>query len=385
MSLSAKQLVDQLRRQHGNGIGVCEHTDDLGDKDIFIAWENAASYILPALEKGALAIVCQLDTPGIDEFRQNDNVIEVENLRHFAFSLVREVYGPNLSQVQLIGVTGTNGKTSTAYFTCQLLELLGVPAGYIGTLGFGVVSAVLGNSRNTTPDFVTLYRYISALYDYGCSHVVMEVSSHALALNRIQGLDFSAGVFTNLSRDHLDFHGSMEAYEDAKLSFFKDYDISNWIINTDYPAGKRLAESKLAKKAGNLIVYGREIADVDNYFQYGFIKEEGQPSSLLDICYAKDHQLMKADLAGGFNLENLVAAVLVCHVLGFRLEEIAGITAMIKPVPGRMECIEDAKGVKICVDYAHTPAGVEAVMEDRLLCHESQRGKLMWLPVILIE
>ena len=252
MSLTPEQLLDKLRRQHGNKIGVCEHTDDLGDNDIFVAWDKAASHISLALEKGALAAVCQQDTIGIDDFRQNENVIEVADLRQFALSLVQEVYGTDISNVRLVGITGTNGKTSTAYFTCQLLELLGESAGYIGTLGFGVVSVGLASSRNTTPDFVTLYRYISDLCRLGCSYVVMEVSSHALALKRIQGLEFNVGVFTNLSRDHLDFHGSMEAYEDAKLSFFSNYDISNWIINTDYQAGISLVESELAEKANNL-------------------------------------------------------------------------------------------------------------------------------------
>ena len=184
MSLTPAQLHDQLRHQYGDRIGVCEHTDDLSMNDVYIASDKAASFIPLALEKGALAIVCQQGASGIDQYLHEQKVIEVSDVREFAFTLAQEVYGDDIGQVELIGITGTNGKTSSAYFTCQLLELLGEQAGYIGTLGFGVVSSGLDACRNTTPDFVTLYRYISHLYRRGCRRVVMEVSSHALALNR---------------------------------------------------------------------------------------------------------------------------------------------------------------------------------------------------------
>ena len=168
----------------------------------------------------------------------------------------------------------------------------------------------------------------------------------------------------------------MDAYEDAKLSLFSDYAIDNWVINTDYAAGRKLVEYRQADNTVNLITYGQDRTDRDNYFRYEFMEANEQHHSLLALVTGKDRHLIEVAVSGRFNLENLVTAILVCHVSGYSLSQIARLAVSVKSVPGRMECIEDSRGVKICVDYAHTPAGIEAVMDDRLLDHDSERGKL---------
>jgi UDP-N-acetylmuramoyl-L-alanyl-D-glutamate--2,6-diaminopimelate ligase len=372
MSITPLEFLARIKDEHGDDIGVCEHTDDLGEKDIFIASDKASAYIPAALDKGAIAVVC---ASGSVDSSHTGKVVEVDDVRQFAYSLVQAVYGNDIAQVDLVGITGTNGKTSTAHFACQLFGLLGESAGYIGTLGYGVVSEGLVAGRNTTPDVVTLYRYISLLYRRGCRHVVMEVSSHALALNRIEGLDFSIGMFTNLSRDHLDFHGSMEAYEKTKLSFFEDYRVAHWIINADYPAGGKLIERKMAQHDDRFTSYGMHEAKHGQHFSCRFMEDAAHASSMIELTKAGHSELIKAGVSGQFNLENMVAAILVCHVSGYQLTDVAIAAASVKAVPGRMECVVDRKGVKVCVDYAHTPAGIDAVMGDHML-HAGERGKV---------
>ena len=375
MSIAPLEFLARLKEDYGDGVGVCEHTDDLGEKDIFIASEKSSAYISLALDRGAIAVVCAQGASGTEDFGHPEKVVEVEDVRQFAFTLVQAVYGNDIAQVDLVGITGTNGKTSTAHFACQLFGLLGESAGYIGTLGYGILSDGLVASRNTTPDVVTLYRYISSLYRRGCHHVVMEVSSHAIALNRIEGLDFSVGMFTNLSRDHLDFHGSMDAYEETKISFFEDYKVAHWIINADYPAGQRLIERKIARHDDVFTSYGMKEEKQDQHFAYRFMEDAAHASSMVEIKTASHGELIKTGVSGQFNLENMVAAVLVCHVSGYPLIDVVKAAASVKAVPGRMECVLDQKGVKVCVDYAHTPAGIDAVMSDHML-HAGERGKV---------
>ena len=371
MKVTPEQLVTMFHDgEHGAGLGVCEHTDDITSGDVFIAHDEQGSHIRNAIHKGAVAVVCSHAALQAADDVPVDKLFAVENVEEFAYELVQLVYAEDIARLKLIGITGTNGKTSTAYFACQLFGHLGVKAGYLGTLGYGLIGESLVPARNTTPDYVTLYRNLASLSRAGCSKVVMEVSSHGISLDRIRGLGFETLVFTNLSHDHLDFHGSMEAYEAAKLSLFTDYDSENWVVNADDRAGSRLIRLGMQHEAVKVTAYSQHHVPVGMGIGY---RIPGNGKLLVTVNDAEDgHNCIDVNIGidGRFNIENLLCAILICHVSGYEIEDIGQMVSSITPVPGRMECVENHDGVKVCVDYAHTPAGVDAVMQDSVL-----RGK----------
>ena len=161
MSKSPENLLAELSASY-HSIGVCSHSEEVRAGDIFIAQGKGTQYIQRALDNGAARVVCRRNERPAD-WQGSNQIIEVDELDLYIDGLLARVYGPDISKVDLIGITGTNGKTSTAYFCSQLFELLGVRAGYIGTLGYGVVSEGLTSSRNTTPDRISLYRYVAGL------------------------------------------------------------------------------------------------------------------------------------------------------------------------------------------------------------------------------
>jgi len=317
------------------------------------------------VDKGALAVVCQSDSEIPDALCQLENIYAVDEVNDFVTGLLSEVYGSDVASMDLIGITGTNGKTSSAHFTCQLLSLFEDNAGYIGTLGYGVVSDELYKGRNTTPDRITLYRYIARLKRMGCSKIVMEVSSHGIALGRIEGLEFVVGAFTNLSRDHLDFHMTMQAYEDTKLSFFNEYSIKKLVVNADDSVGKKLISRRSEEYASSLSCYGNIDSSLDECYRYSYGEAEGDPC--IEVHHQDSRYQLKVSIKGKYNIENLMAAVLICHASGYPLSQIAAVTASVMPVPGRLECDCTPEGLSVCVDYAHSPAGMEAVLTDESL------------------
>lgn len=364
-NISPGELINNLRLINDAQIGVCSHTDDVTPNDIYIALGEGVRYSRLALDKGALAVIYQVGSKVPDVLYRQENVYEVDDLNDFIEGVLSEVYGKDIADVDLIGITGTNGKTSCAHFSCQLFNLLEEKSGYIGTLGYGVIGEELSASRNTTPDRITLYRYIALLNRMGCHKVVMEVSSHGIALGRIAGLDFVVGAFTNLSRDHLDFHLTMQAYEETKLSFFTDYSVNKLVVNSDDVAGGNLIRGWSKDSTGELSSYGKADANRDEYYQYSF--NEADRDACIEVRYQDSKYELRVNIKGQYNIENLMAAVLICCASGYSLKQIEAITALVKPVPGRLECSRMPNGLNVCVDYAHTPAGMQGVLTDMSL------------------
>lgn len=347
--------------------GVCEHTDDITKGDIYVANNGGLKFIDVALEKGASLVI--YDACAHSDYSGHSQAVALEDFRKMLVALVDRIYGDIVREVGLVGVTGTNGKTSTASFCCQLLNAIGVRAGYIGTLGYGVVGESVVQGRNTTPDVVTLYRYIYELHKKGCRTVVMEVSSHGIALERIQGLSFVIAAFTNLSRDHLDFHGSMVAYEAVKRSYFLDYRIDGVVVNLDDAVGQKITDEWLEKTNKPCIgVKAFDDAgsdcDVLSYKTKGLNAEGAHVISL--HSKGGDFEIMSR-LHGRFNTVNLVTALAICHALGHRLEVLSDAVREVSPVPGRLENYRTARDVNVFIDYAHTPAGIETVLADDTL------------------
>jgi len=359
VSISPQELLDRLERDAGN-VGICSHSGEVMSDDIFVALGEGVSYVQQALDQGAIAVVCQADSEVPTGLHESDGVYRVEDIDRYITELLALVYADDLANVQLIGITGTNGKTSSAHFTGQLFKQLGVKAGYIGTLGYGVVDESLHASRNTTPDRISLHRYISMLRRSGCEKIVMEVSSHAIVLGRIQGLEYEIGVFTNLSRDHLDFHLNMQSYEKAKLSFFSDYKINQFVVNADDATGARLISQRAEDGRGKLCGYGQGDSQLENYLHYSVTRG----GDCVTACYQGAEYEFCINVNGHFNIENMMAAVLCCHLSGYAFAQIAGVVSRVGPVPGRLECVVTSGESKACVDYAHTPAGMVAALDD---------------------
>lgn len=367
MNKELNQVIENILQQAELSIGhvpagVSEHTSEINSGDIFIAAGAAIKYAQDALEKGASLVVCEA-TSLTAELAYDSRVLGVSDLQAVSRALVMRVYQKELESVKLIGVTGTNGKTSTASFASELLNNLGHRSGYIGTLGCGVIGEAVVKGRNTTPDVITLYRYIAELTRSGCEYVAMEVSSHGIALQRIYGLSFVVGVFTNLSRDHLDFHGSMQAYEDVKRSLFTDYKIASIVVNLDDAVGRKISGDWQARSDYPVCGFSQNTDNEENlrYVNHG-LQDSGE--TLVSLHLKGQSYDLVCPLYGEFNVSNLMAAIAICYQLKIPLKDIALAVPQLSAVPGRLERIQVEKNIDVFIDYAHTPAGVQAVLGD---------------------
>lgn len=256
--------------------------------------------------------------------------------------------------MKVIGITGTNGKTTTAWLVRDMLRSLGYRSAYLGTLGFHLPDEER-ELQNTTPFAVELYNLLAEARDLGVHALAMEVSSHALSQRRVDGVEFDAAVFTNLTQDHLDFHGNMDSYAEAKhrlFTVFPSFTQKRFVaaFNVDDPKGARWA----LEQNGPTVTCGVEAAEVDL---------RGTPLDVrvdrirLALEY-KDEREVDVPLGGSYNVENALAAAAGMIALGFHLPEICDALGQVRPVPGRFEAVRNELGIGILVDYAHTPDAV---------------------------
>lgn len=316
-------------------------------------------YINQAIEKGAAKIYGTKNISGIDHY------IQVEDINQTYTKLAQELYGYNdiKDKIKLIGITGTDGKTSTAYLINRILNLY-TKSAYLGTSGF-----VIGNQEGeylglTTPFAEDFYRYVKESYELGCEYLVMEVSSHALEQQRLgnpSSINFAGIVFTNLTPEHLDFHHDMESYLQAKLKLLE-------YCNSDSVVVCNGDDYNFQPIAVNSEVDGFSLHQVNTKHQVEVIK-----SDLTGIEFKLDGQLIISNLIGEFNIYNLVSALLMINNLGFditkQLEAIKTIT-----VDGRMEQYQLPNGGLAIIDFAHTPDSIKKVLE---LVKEKCQGQVI--------
>jgi len=302
----------------------------------------------------------------------------VPGLAEHAGTIADRFFGEPSQFLAVAGVTGTNGKTTSAYLLAQALTILGRTAGYIGTLGAGLPGAIESFGL-TTADVVTVHRQLAHLRSLGAECVGMEVSSHALEQGRVNAVRFRAAAFTNLTRDHLDFHGSMAAYGAAKMRLF-ERDVAARIINVDDAFGLELAQ-RFAGSPGRLVVTARRAGGAQWAAAHGaeYVcarRVEAQPEGLgLAIASSWGTTQVRLPLIGDFNADNALT------VLGVLLSEdvplaraAAALVSCVAP-PGRMEKIGPARGVLAIVDYAHTPdALANALRAARAHCSGTLRA-----------
>ncbi|HHV80002.1 MAG TPA: UDP-N-acetylmuramoyl-L-alanyl-D-glutamate--2,6-diaminopimelate ligase [Firmicutes bacterium] len=311
------------------------------------------AYANEAARKGAVAIIAERSIPilGIP-------VVLVEDTRLALSKLAERYFDEPTSKVRLIGVTGTKGKTTTTFLIRSILQKAGMKTGLMGTV-LNIVGDDVQPVSHTTPEAPELCAAIAKMAASGCTHAVMEVSSHAIALKRVAGSRFKGAVFTNLSQDHLDFHGNMESYFQVKASFLRGIATAAGpeyvAVNVDDPYGVRIA-GELSEYA---ISYGIrepamiratdvEVSPKGTRFKIGF---PGGRS-----------ERVKAKLIGMFNVYNLLAASSVSFREGVKIEDIVEAIELFDGVPGRFESIDEGQDFTVVVDYAHSPASLENVL-----------------------
>lgn len=338
---------------------------------------DGREYIAAAIEKGATAVLAHTDFP---EKHEKVDWVGAVPVIHFCqlsrqLSAVAAQYYAVSNKLNVIGVTGTNGKTSVSQIIAQLVTLLGQKAAVMGTLGNGLWGELI-DSGNTTADAITVMQQLSAFEQQGATVCAMEVSSHGLVQGRIEAVPFNTAVFTNLSRDHLDYHGDMASYAAAKKRLFKFASLKNGIINLDDTVGANWLDEFTATPApakAQLFSFSVANTQADFYCQNTQFDDQGVSATLIYPANNGSEKLsanLVSPLLGEFNLSNVLAAISALSLQGIDMAEILRVLPQIKPVAGRMERFSGHNKATLVVDYAHTPDAIEQALKAlRVHCH----------------
>ena len=316
---------------------------------------DGRQFVGQALRSGAAAAL--VEGRGWTRSESKENCYPIDDLRTHIGEIASRFFGSPSHALCVVGVTGTNGKTTCATLLAQALDLLGRKSGLIGTTGWGLAND-LQPSGLTTPDALTLQSRLADLAARGADSVCLEVSSHAIDQGRIEGIHFNSALFTNLSRDHLDYHRTMEHYAETKLLLFRRRELESAVINVADPIGRAFAEEGLAAR---LWTYGDD-ASADVFPTKVDIDTGGialcLESPIGEISFA-------SALQGHFNVSNLtaVATMLIAH--GCSVTKISEVMGQLEPVPGRMLFCQGSGGGRptVVVDYAHTPEALSLLLK----------------------
>ena len=332
--------------------GICYDSRAAKPGDLFVAVRGFAAdghrFISKAVENGASAVLCEIPPEGKTPY------IQVEDCRLGLALVSSAFFGYPSREMTMIGFTGTNGKTTSSYLMKHLLETkLHAKVGLIGTNGNMIGEKFLHSDR-TTPESYELQKLFRQMADEGCTHVVMEVSSHALTLERVAGIHFSVGVFTNLTQDHLDFHGSMEAYAEAKRKLFRMCDTG--ILNCDDPWEAFMEEGATCR------LYRYSAADAKAELR---AEEIRLYADRVQFTAVEDAVRVPTKLAipGMFSVHNALGVLAAGRALGISLEDCSASLSDAKGVKGRVEVVPTDGDYSILIDYAHTPDALENVLK----------------------
>jgi len=357
--IEAKDLLKDIKEYVAKGSlncyinGISYDSRKVQPGDVFVAIKgfkaDGHDYILQAIANGAVAIVAERDITISDEIL----FIKVSDTRLALALMSRAFYGYPDEKLRLIGVTGTNGKTSVTYMVKSVLEYAGRRVGLIGTIQNMIGDRAIYAER-TTPESLDLYKLLNQMVQEDIQDVVMEVSSHSLVLNRIAGCIFDVGVFTNLTEDHLDFHRTMEDYFAAKLKLF--YSSNAVVTNLDDPYGREIYD---IFKDHKLVTYA-----VENNAQItaSDIKSDAR-GSVFNMNIDGAIKPVKINIPGYFSIYNALAAAGACHALAIEADDIAKGLGGLKGVPGRFEVLDTPTDFTVIIDYAHTPDGLENILK----------------------
>ncbi|VFP79839.1 UDP-N-acetylmuramoyl-L-alanyl-D-glutamate--2,6-diaminopimelate ligase [Candidatus Erwinia haradaeae] len=333
--------------------------------DLFVAINghitSGRSFISQAINQGAVAVISETkkkQNHGKIDYLKGVPIISMINLSRYLSEIAGRFYQNPGKKLKIIGVTGTNGKTTTTHLLAQWVKLLGEHSAVMGTLGNGCCGKLI-LTKNTTDSAVDVQRVLSSLLHQGVKLVGMEISSHALVQNRVADIPFSAAVFTNLSHDHLDYHGNMINYENSKWKLFSKHKMKEIIINYDDPVGY-----KWLKKLPNAVcvsINNNIIKCCTQWLKAIKIKYHENGSSV-SFRSSWGCGTLETNLIGSFNISNLFMSLATLLTLKYPLDRLIHTARALQPITGRMQIFTAAKKPKIIIDYAHTPDALEKVL-----------------------
>ncbi len=366
MGIRVKDIVEVLAVDSMGGPadaeirGLAYDSHQVHDGYLFAALPGARSngwtYVADAIARGATCVLHEEGEP----FDPNVTFIRVSNARAALAAAACVFHGRPAEHLATIGITGTNGKTTIAYLVDFLLKKAGRVPGLLGTVAYRIGPREIPAAR-TTPESVDLQALLAEMVAADCTVAIMEVSSHAIVQNRIGGIDYDIGVFANLSGDHLDYHGTMENYFDAKSTFMRGLrggeTVATAVVNIDDSWGRRLAES--GTLAADLVTFGM---DADAAVRATDL-QLGHDGNRYHVRSAWGEADVRSSLLGRFNVSNELAALTVGATMGLDLQAMAGWLHAMPQVPGRLESVPLDAGYQVFVDYAHTGDALRKVLE----------------------
>ena len=341
--------------------GICADSQKVKRGDLFLCYRgiefDSHDFAEEAIKRGAVALICER------KLEYDIEQIIVPNGRSCITQAARAFYGYADKKLKLVGITGTNGKTTTTYMLASIFESAGKKTGIIGTLGISYAGKFI-SPELTTPDPIYLHSVFADMLKCGVEYVFMEVSAHAIYFNKVDGIKFEVGLFTNCTQDHLDFFGNMQDYADCKRSFFNDKICKFAVINSDDGVGIRIIHD-----FKNAISYGlknpADIFAVD-------IEEEINGTSFVINLFDELYEI-NLKIPALHNVYNAMGAATCAKLLGIETAHIADGLSNLKSVAGRLELVAKFNGADIFVDFAHTPDGLEKSLQAlKKLC----KGKL---------
>jgi UDP-N-acetylmuramoyl-L-alanyl-D-glutamate--2,6-diaminopimelate ligase len=348
MMINAMTLDSRQVEQGGLFFSLAKHVD------------ARMSYLQQSIEFGAAVVMSdadiELSSPEIELLEQADVAhYQLADLASHVSSLAARFYHQPSSKMTVIAITGTNGKTSVSHYIAQALSELDYKPAVIGTLGVGQLGKLISTGM-TTPDPVSLQATLANFVEQGVTHVVMEASSHALAQDRLSSVDIDIAVFTNLSRDHLEYHHDMVNYGLAKQRLFEFTSLQSVIINQADSFGQKLLEFVAARPV-TVISYGHELADLNA------THVDCDLSGIsCELNYAEQHTTVATQLLGRFNIDNLLASIAALLSIGISFEKACDAVQNLTAVDGRMQSVHKEGKPHVVIDFAHTPDALSKVL-----------------------
>lgn len=341
--------------------GIASDSRQLESGFLFLACDGINSHGLDYLDEARSAGVCAVVWDASTANAPADigvPMIAVDNLAAHLGEIANRFYGNPSSRLKTVGVTGTNGKTTVAWLIAQCLQQLDVRCAYVGTLGFGI-DELQGVEGMTTPAAVELQGHLAEFHEHGATHAAIEVSSHALSQRRVDGVQFDAVLFTNLTRDHLDYHGDMQSYFESKAKLFLEHSANRKIINLDSEFGTELA----ARCGQDVVTVSTHFDRVANGRPYVFVRSvvANETGSDVMITSSWGDGKFTLRLPGDFNVANAVIVLAYLLTTGVSLEQACDVLQLVEAPPGRMQQISTV-GSAVYIDYAHTPDAIESAL-----------------------
>lgn len=377
-SYMAQGLVDQLRAQGVTAARLSNDSRKVRPGDVFVAYPGQATdgraYIGAALEKGAAGVLWENAGFAWNPAWKAANV-GVDGLRAFSGHLAHLVYGRPSERLSLVGITGTNGKTTCSQWLAQALSAAGKSCAVVGTLGNGFPGA-LAEAANTTPDALALHALLADYVVHGAKACAMEVSSIGLEQQRCNGARFAVAVFTNLTRDHLDYHGTMEAYAAAKEHLFAWPELNEAVINLDDPFGRKLMADTTATLRIGYTLNNNSVPEADWLLRAANLQHTAAGLSF-KLVAPQGQAMVHTGLVGRYNVSNLLAVAGTLLALGQPLDQVAERLSALLPPAGRMQRLGGEGEPLVVVDYAHSPDALENALLALREVAQARGGRLV--------